>query len=222
MLPTSPIVRSFVAAVAGCFIGASAAHAQCIYPHGQSTGANGWTRMAQAFIPCGGTDCDGFVGPSQNNSTGGGIPSCSPPQTYHQVAGSPPNGWRLATTNGRARFRLDGQPGPDVRIRVQLINIEEANGLGYAPIGPTGTVSLVFRITTNDAGTDMTVIDFPLSLPIQITSLTGDGLLDIQLNAVFLGLALPPLPPCSNVELIDLQVLDPNLTKFLRPGHFRL
>ena len=118
--------------------------------------------MAQAFIPCGGTDCDGFVGGIPNNATGGGVPSCSPPQTYHQNAGSPANGWRFATTNGRARFRLDGQAGPDIRIRVQLVNIEDANGLGFAPLGSVGTVSLVFRITTNDA-TDMTVIDFPIS-----------------------------------------------------------
>jgi hypothetical protein len=214
-------MRSLVTVLGYCLIGAHAANAQCTFPHGQPSANNGWTRMAQAFVPCGGFDCDGSGGSPPNNVTGGGLPSCSPPETYHQQAGSPAGGWRLDTATGRARFRLDGQNGPNVRIRVQLTDVRDANGTTYAVVGGTGSVSVLMRLTFNDGGTDMTVVDYPTTLPITITSPTGDGLLDTTVNAIFAANSLPPLAPCTNFELLDLTVFDPNASKFLRPGHFR-
>lgn len=222
MFKSSGTVRSVVAAVAGCLIGAHAAQAQCIYPHGQQTAGNGWARLVQAFVPCGGVDCDGISGgPPPNNMTSSAIPSCSPPQTYHQQAGNPAFGWRFDVATGRARFRLDGQAGPDVRIRVQVVDLRDANTSLFAAQGIPGTATLIFRFTSNDTGTDMTAIDVPISLPVPITTATGDGLLDVQLNTALVGLGYLPLSPCTNVELISLEVFDPTGVKFARPGHFR-
>jgi hypothetical protein len=216
------LMRSLVMALGVALLAVSPASAQCTYPHGQQSALNGWTRMMQAFVPCGGLDCDGTAGaPIANNTTAGGMPSCSPPQTYHQMAGSPAGGWRFDPFTGRARFRLDAQPGPNVRIRVQVADIRDANSPADAPVGRTASAYMIFRFTFNDAGTDMTVIDFPLSVPLPITSTSGDGSFDTTMNALLAAIGQPPLAPCTNVELLEITVLDPNSNKFLRPGHFR-
>jgi hypothetical protein len=203
-------------------LGIPHAEAQCSFPHGDSTGLNGWSSMVQAFAPCGAPDWDGFPGLPQNTSTLGGIPACSPPQTYHQVSGSPTNGWVLDTATGRARLRLDQQSTPtDVRIRLDVDNVRDGTG-AFAPIGSRGALSLILRMTLNDsAGGDMTTIDIPIATQLVISSATGDGNIDTTLNARLAILAQPPLPTCTSVEVIDAFVFDPVDDKFLRIGHFR-
>ena len=199
------------------------AYAQCSFPHGQNTGLNGWSSMVQAFAPCGNPDCiDGFPGQTPNTSTLGGISACSPPQTYHQLSGNPPNGWVLDTATGHARLRLDQQSTPtDVRIRLELDNVRDGTG-AFAPINSQGSLVLILRLTLNDpSGGDMTQIDIPLGIPFKITNATGDGDLDTTFNAAFANLAQPPLPTCTNFEVLDAIVLDPFGDKFLRLGHFR-
>jgi hypothetical protein len=203
-------------------LGIPHAEAQCSFPHGDSTGLNGWSDMVQAFAPCGQPDWDGFPGQTPNTFTLGGIPACSPPQTYHQLSGSPTNGWVLDTASGRARLRLDQQSTPtDVRIRLEVDNVRDGTG-AFAPIGSRGSLALVLRLTLNDSpGGDMTTVDIVVNSPLVISSATGDGSIDTTLNARLAVLAQPPVPTCTSVEVIQAVVLDPASDSFLRLGHFR-
>jgi len=201
----------------------SPAYAQCAFSHGQNTGNNGWSRMVQAYVPCGAPDCDGFGPLPPNNSTAGGIPSCSPPQTYHQLAGAPANGWVFDVLTGRARLKLDQLSGPtDVRIRLQLRNVRDGTGV-FPVVGATGSLQLTTRLTFNDpVNGDMTQVDMPVSTPVVISTATGDANVLTTFNALLAALTLPPLPTCSNFEVIDAAVIDPAANKFLRLGHFRM
>lgn len=200
-----------VSAVAAAPVGA-----QCAFSHGQNTGTNGWSRMVQTFVNCGGVG-----GQTPNTTTAGGFPSCGPPITAHQQAGSPANGWVLDTITGRARIKLDQLAGPtDVRIRMQLRDTRDGTGI-FPVVGATGSLFLIVRLTFDDtAGGDMTVIDMPLSTPVVITTATGDANVNTTVNAVLLAIAQPPLPTCSSLELIDAYILDPASSEFLRIGHF--
>lgn len=199
------------------------AQAQCLFPHGQNTAGNGWARMTQAFVPCGGFDCDGSGGNSPNNNTVGGVPSCSPPVTYHQQAGSPTNGWVLDPITGRARMRIDQLSGPtDVQIRLQLRDTRDGTGV-FPVIGATGSLYLVIRLTFDDtANGDMTQVDMPISIPVVISTASGDANALTTLNTLLAGLGQPPIPTCTNFEVIDGHLLDAAGNKFLRLGHFRM
>jgi hypothetical protein len=203
-------------------IGVPDAHAQCSFAHGEGTTLNGWSDMVQAFAPCGQPDWDGFPGQPPNTFTLGGIPACSPPQTYHQLSGSPANGWVLDAASGRARLRLDQQSTPtDIRIRLEVDNVRDGTG-AFAPEGSRGDLVVVLRITLDDsAGGDMTTIDIPMASPLFISSATGDGIIDTTLNARLAVLGQPPLPTCTQVELVHAYLLDPFSDRFLRLGHFR-
>ena len=108
------------------------------FPHGDSTGLNGWSSMVQAFAPCGAPDWDGFPGCPRILPPWAASRRARRPQTYHQVSGSPTNGWVLDTATGQARLRLDQQSTPtDVRIRLDVDNVRDGTG-AFAPIGSRG------------------------------------------------------------------------------------
>jgi hypothetical protein len=198
------------------------AYAQCAFAHGQVTGINGWASMVQAFAPCGAPDFDGFPALTPNTFTVGGIPACSPPQTYHELAGNPANGWVLDPNTGRARLKLDQLANPtDIRIRLELDDIRDGTGNFAPPIG-NGALVLLLRLTLDDpAGGDMTTVDIPLGIPVSIGNATGDATLVTTLNQTLAILGQPPLPTCTNVEVVTAILFDPNGDRFLRIGHFR-
>ncbi len=198
-------------------VAAAPVGAQCAFSHGQNTGTNGWSRMVQSFVNCGGVG-----GQTPNTTTAGGFPSCAPPLTAHQQAGSPANGWVLDTVTGRARIKLDQLSGPtDVRVRMQLRDTRDGTGI-FPVVGATGSLTLIVRLTFDDtANGDMTQIDMPLAVPVVISTATGDANVNTTINALLAAVALPPLPTCTNFELIDAYVTDPAFNEFLRIGHFR-
>jgi hypothetical protein len=126
------------------------------------------------------------------------------------------------TATGRARLRLDQHSTPtDVRVRLEVDNVRDGTG-AFAPINSQGSLVLVLRLTVNDpAGGDMTTADLPLGMAFRITSATGDATLDTTLNAALAVLAQPPLPTCTNVEVVHVAVFDTAGNQFLRLGHFR-
>lgn len=198
------------------------ADAQCAFAHGQNTGNNGWSRLVQAYVPCNGYDCDGMGGLVANANTSGGTPSCTPPLTYHQFLGSPANGWVLDPVTGRARVRFDQLASNDVGIRLQLRDVRDVGG-NFPPVGATGQLYVVFRLTFDDPMFgDMTMIDTPLLIPVAIANTTGDANVSTTYNTLAATLALPILTACASFEVIEVTLLDPAYSKFLRLGHFRL
>jgi len=206
-------VRAAVVFAAGAFcVGVGVAQAQCTFPHGKVTKNNGWTALVQAYVPC------GFF----NTTTQDGIAACSPPKTPHQVGVSPANGWQLDPASGFGRIRFEARDPTDMRIRLQLHDVRDANTGDVAFVGP-GQLKLTVRLTMNDpVNGPLTTAD--LTLPIDVehpTGNSGDVTLLTTLNAVLTGFGESPLPPCTAIAIVDAKVYDPNDNLFLEMGHFR-
>jgi len=89
---------------------ASAAHAQCDFQHPKKA-SKLQSNLVQAFV-----SCNNPGGNTPNNTTGGGIPSCSPPETFSNQAGNCNNGgwvWRrrgcVGGANGGANCTVDSE-----------------------------------------------------------------------------------------------------------------
>jgi hypothetical protein len=185
--------------------------------------------LVQAFVSCGNVGGN-VLSNLPNDTTGSGIPSCNPPQTFNETVGSPPNGWLWdpATTQGTvtikaARDRVSSVQGAqDVSIKLKLDGVIDRTG---APASATGTLSATLRATWNDPGDDgeendndisMTVVDFPLSFKFTLDE--GKVRLKTSVNRYLLSIGINPLPGCTSIELVDLVVQDANGSEFARPG----
>ena len=76
----------------------SRAGAQCTFQH-PAKALSLKSSLVQAF-----TSCANFA----NTTTESGIPSCKPPETFNEDAGSPPDGWRwgdLVTAKGQGEVK---------------------------------------------------------------------------------------------------------------------
>jgi hypothetical protein len=194
------------------------------------------TGMVQAYVSCGNTG-----GNTPNTTTQGGVPACTPPETFNEQVGSPPNGWRFDPEKGRcsATFRSARNPVPptdknsplnppgctaDIHIEIHCAGIIDDAGL----VSGTGGLATVARATLQDRGADgicgtsddadMTVVDFPATFPFTLQD--GAVSLDTSADSLLNGIGQPGLPHCSSIELVDVKIVDENGTVFAAMGVF--
>jgi len=218
-----------LAAVLAIGFTANAARAQCGFNHPKKT-VTFKSNFVQAFVSCGNPG-----GNTPNSTTEGGVPSCAPPETFNQQAGSPPNGWFFDPERGQGRitikptrepYRLPptplnppGETG-DLHIQFALANVLDAAGRANGP----GTLATVARATLRDrqpptgpAGdVPMTVIDFPAPFPFSLVN--GSVHIDTSADALLNGIGQPGLPHCSSIELVSITVADENGNTFANLG----
>ncbi len=209
---------------------ANAARAQgCGFNHPKKT-VTFKANFVQAFVSCGNPG-----GNTPNATTGGGVPSCKPPETFNQQAGDPPNGWFFDTRNGSARITIKptrepyrlapnplnpvGETG-DLHIQFAISNVLDQAGRASG----NGTLSTVARATLRDRqgtpslGDDvpMTVIDFPAPFPFSI--INGSAHIDTSADALLNGIGQNGLPHCASIELVSVTVGDENGNTFANLG----
>jgi len=211
-----------VAATFAVGLAVSPADAGCDYEHPRKA-KQFKCDLVQAFVSCGNPG-----GNTPNTTTAGAVPACAPPETFNQAAGTPNNGWQWweQRSTGKIQFsETKGSSGPntrDLKIKLRLRRI--LNGTAGLASG-SGTLSTLARATLEDTvpsapgmGTDMTVIDFPAPFPFTMSQ--GNASLNSTANTLLTGLGIPPLPGCTSIETVSIQVLDPNGNPFGACGVF--
>lgn len=194
------------------------------YPH-PATAKSIRASLVQSFLPCG----YAFNSNAPNATTETGtVPSCFPAETWHEQAGSPSEGWTWGP-KGRGTVELRSGKnelvGPgyeqnvdpeavDMLVRVDLSDIRDPDGRAEG----MGHLALVLRMTIIDRDADqlMTIIDFPIARPLPIAD--GKAHLQTSLSAALDVLHLPALPRCASVEVLAVQIKDPNATTFATTG----
>ena len=210
-------------AVLALVMNAAVVGAQCDFDHaGQAKQYR--SDLVPVFFPC---DIH-----YTNDETEGGLPSCSPPQTDAEQAGSSPAAWhwnrffsaqiargsvQLKAVANRVVSPLNPRGDTaDVKVKLRLKNITDGSG---ALADGTGRFFVLMRVTTDDrAGGDMTLIDLPVQLP--FTLRRGKVTLSSSFNLALNGDGQPGLPPCSNIEVLSLLVYDPLDNWFASAGLF--
>ena len=225
-----------VAAVLALGFTASMASAQCAFEHPKKA-KKFQGSLVQAFV-----SCDNPGGNASNTTTEGGVTSCKPPETFNEDAGSPADGWTWDETKGqgslsfksanKVKFIQTGtvlpganpaNPNNPVGDVVDLVIQMKLKGV-IAPDSPagasgSGTLATLARATIDDrAGGDMTIFDFPASFPFDLTA--GQAKLKTSAAALLNSIGQKGLPPCTSIEVVDINVLDENSTKFARLGNF--
>ena len=199
-------------------LGADGASAGCDFQHPQKARSLS-SSLVQAYLSCYGA----------NTTTEGGISACTPPQTFHQQAGWP-NGWlwdeRKAT--GKVSFKAAKNKVPaflsqpntaDLAVQLSLSGVLTAGSLG--PAGGNGTLVTLARATFEDragGGTTLTVVDFPLGFTFAMVA--GRATLKTSVNARLNGIGQPGLPGCASLEVVAVNVVDPNGNAFANLGTF--
>ncbi len=221
------------AAVLAVGVAAPLAHAQvsvdsCGFEH-PKFGKETRSSLVQAFVSCGNAG-----GNASNDTTDGGVPSCSPPETYAEQNGSPPNRWMWdeARSYGTVQFRsvqshinnaiLDPPNDTgDIAVKLKLRGVVDAAG----PASGTGNLNTVGRATIRDRqGTpsntsddlDMTVVDFPAAFAFTLDD--GSASVKTTVNTLLNGIGQPGLPECSSVTLVEVDVTDENGDRFAEMG----
>jgi len=221
------------AALAFAFV-ASGAHAQtstdeCGFEHPKQAKKTQAT-LVQAFVSCGNVG-----GNPPNDTTEGGVNSCSPPETYNQQDGTPPNGWQWDETKASATVVFQAAKNKivspldppddtaDLAVSLKMKGIVDAAGPASGP----GTLSTLSRATfrdrqgtPNNHGDDvpMTVIDFPA--PFGFGLLNGSINMKTTANTLLNGIGQNGLPKCTSIELVDVAVVDENGNRFADIGTF--
>src|SRR5262245_53796557 len=77
------------------FTASMASAANCAYEHPKSAKSLK-SSMVQAMV-----SCNNPGGNTPNATTEGGVPTCAPPETFHEQAGSPPGGWTWDEGKGK-------------------------------------------------------------------------------------------------------------------------
>jgi hypothetical protein len=130
------------------------AHGQCVFGR-PFKASKVKTSLTQSFVPC--ATISSY---DPNDSTEGGIPSCSPPETFASQAGYYDTGWRFDTVNGTGQLQLTAVrafpptvPYADVAVQLKLVGIVD----GVGPVTGTGKLISALRATVDDPmGGDMT------------------------------------------------------------------
>jgi len=194
------------------------------YPH-PARAALVQASLVQAFISC---SLYGYPSP---NSTTEGLPSCFPGETFHQRAGSPPQGWLWGPhARGSVTFKAgknniavgennihnpDGSV--DLFITLKVSDIHDNTGVAD---GTNGNAQSVARATLIDRAHNqlVTVIDFPTGFGAPVSG----GKINKKTSATVLlnHLQQPALPPCTTIELITFRVKDPNGSTFATLGAY--
>jgi hypothetical protein len=226
-----------LAAILALGFTASLASAQCAFEHPKKA-KKIQASLVQAFVSCGNPG-----GNTPNTTTESGtVPTCKPPETFNEDAGSPADGWEWDETKGQGSIAFKAANKVKfIQIGTVLPGANPASPLNPAgdtvdlviqmklkgviaddsPAGATGsgTLSTVARATLDDRmGGDMTVIDFPAAFPFDLVG--GQAKLKTSANALLNSIGQPGLPPCSSIEVVDVTVEDENTNPFARMGTF--
>jgi hypothetical protein len=202
------------AAVLALGFAVSTASAQCpVYQH-PSVAKGLSSSLIQAFVSC------NNPGGNTPNTTVGSVPACAPIETFNEATGSPAGGWlwglkskgdvTVKAAKNKISSPLNSPLAADLAVTLKVSGIEDENGIAD---GTNGTLSTVARATLNDATVGLaTVIDFPAGFPVVVTG--GKIKLKTSANVLLNGLGLPGLASCSEVEVVSIQLLDPNNNPF--------
>jgi hypothetical protein len=182
--------------------------------------------LVQAFVSCGG---DFGQVPNATTETGT-VPSCYPADTFHENAGSPTDGWlwgpksqgsiSLKAGKNKVVHILNTAPeAVDLSIQVSMKDIRTSNGLadnfGYALIVVRATL-----IDREEPTMPMTIIDFPLTFKLY----ANNGVVDQKTSLTAIlndpGYNQPALPRCTSLELVAVQLKDPNGDPFAVMGMY--
>jgi hypothetical protein len=201
--------------------------AQCGFEHpGQASKIQ--MALTQAFLFCS-PDGTGSAGVLPNTSTEGGIPACSPPETFGELSGNYSSRWRFDPRIGTGGIQLKvsrafpASPlnppdnSADIAVLLKLHGVVGEDG----PASGTGRLFILYRATLDDrAGGDTTMVDVPLYTDVPVTS--GRAVLKTSFDSMLNDAPLnqPGLPTCSSVELIYMAVDDPNGDTFAVPGAY--
>lgn len=209
-----------LAAVLVVGISASAALASCDFEHPKKA-TKFQSNFVQAFVSCGNTG-----GNSANSTTEGGVPSCKPPETYAEQAGSPPGSWTWDENKGQGQVQIksvkNAKPpvtpadSSDLAIKLKLKGVLDNNTI---PAAGNGFLATVARATFNDrTNGSMTVVDFPANFPVTVTG--GQANVKTTADALLNGISQPGLPHCASIETVSITILDPNSSTFANVGIF--
>ena len=215
-----------VAGVSMLAIGFSAtmASAVCNPAHPKKAGSL-QSSLVQAFV-----SCNNPGGNTPNSTTEGGVPACSPPETFHEQAGSPADGWLWDSLKGSGKVTFKASKNKvanilnppntaDLSVQMSLGGIITEGTL--APAGGSGTLATIARATFEDraaGGTMVTVVDFPAGFPFAMSA--GKAKLKTSANVLLNGIGQPGLPGCSTIEVVSVNVVDPNGNAFANLGTF--
>jgi hypothetical protein len=209
------------AAVLALGFNASMVSAQCTFPHPKSA-KQLKSSLVQAFVSCG-----NLGGNDPDDSTEGGFPSCTPPESFNEQAGSPSGGWLWGPSGkgdvsfkaGKNKVVHPNNPpndSADLAVQLKLSGLLDENGVVD---GSNGTLFLLARSTLRDrVNGPMTMIDFPFGFP--ITAINGKINKKTSLNVSLNGIGQPGLPKCTSIEVVDVKVIDPNGNQFAAMGTF--
>jgi hypothetical protein len=216
------------AALAAIFVVAAVcgAGAQCAFEHPKKA-REFEASLVQAFNGCG-DYCGGECSP--DTETEGGVPACGPPETFNELVGYPPNGWRWDAAKGQGRVQLKAlSAGPvdplnppgdttDLAVLLKMKGVVD-DGYPFTQATGDGSLEMIVRMTLDDRdGGDMTTFDFVLNFP--FTMMDGKVTLKTTFDAALNLINQAGLPRCSNVEVVWISVIDPNGTAFAREGLF--
>jgi cysteine-rich repeat protein len=168
------------------------------------------TNLTQAFVSCGNPG-----GNSPSRTTEGGVPACIA-QTFNEQAGSPSNGWRWDEGSGQAVLQMKPicKGADDAEVKMKIIGVVDGAG---QPAATDGQVALVLRLTLDDpTGGNMTTVDVTGKVP--ITMVDGRSALKTSVGVMLTEAGLSDVPNGSSIEIMDVQVLDPNGTLFAHSG----
>lgn len=199
---------------------ADSAGAACDFEHPRKAGSFS-SSLVQAYLSCGG---------GINTTTEGGVPACKPPESFHTLSGSPPNGWLWDERKGQGQvsFRaaknkvaafLSQANTADLSVQMSLKGVIMQGSQG--PGTGDGTLGAIARATFEDrsgGGTALTVVDFPASFPFTMTA--GKAKVKTSANVMLNGIGQPGLPGCASIELIAVFAFDPYGDAFASLGTF--
>ncbi len=206
------------AALLALSFSASMASAQCAYQHPKSA-KQLKSSLVQAMVSCGNPG-----GNVPNSTTEGGVPTCAPPETYNQQAGSPGSGWKWDPAKGKGdvtfkaaknKVTTDADSG-DLSVQVKISGIVDSIG----PVNGNGSLATVARATLKDRmNGDMTVVDFPAGFG--VTAVDGKISRKTSANDLLVNtLGQPALPSCTSIEVVDVKIVDENSNNFASMGTF--
>jgi hypothetical protein len=206
------------AAVLALGFTASLASAQCAFPHPKKAGALK-SSLVQAFV-----SCNNPGGNTPNSTTEGGVPTCKPPETFNEQAGSPGGGWLWGPSSKgdvsfkAAKNKVPGQPADsaDLAVSLKMSDIEDSGGKTTS----NGVLSTVARATLKDRmNGDMTVVDFPA--PFNVSAVDGKINRKTTANDLLVNtLGQPALASCTSIEVVAVQVIDQEGNAFASMGTF--
>jgi len=203
------------AAVLALGFAVSTASAQPCPVYQHPTTAKGLSSsLIQAFVSC------NNPGGNVPNTSAGSVPACAPIETFNEFTGTPDGGWlwglkskgdvTVKASKNKVVNILNSPLAADLAVTLKVSGIEDENGIAD---GTNGTLSTVARATLNDSVVGLaTVIDFPAGFPVAVVN--GKISLKTSANVLLNGLGLPGLASCSSIEVVSIQLLDPNNNPF--------